>query len=123
MSLHLCQSCSCPTDRLLCPPCARRAFRKLRAEVEASNVTLNLMRAKLAALRTDAGRPEFEECLDDCAHGESVPPYACGCAACLRSIGLTAARVVAVIVALALAACAHPDARPRHYSENSGSGK
>jgi len=99
MRMHLCLGCSAPVPhRTLCPACSRKRFEEVREEVRAV-------------------------CLSDSAHGGPIPPYACGCAACLRSVGLTAARAVVLTVALALAACAHPDSRPRHYSANSGSGR
>jgi len=99
MRMHLCFGCGVPVPhRTLCTSCSRKRFEELRKEVRAV-------------------------CLSDTCHGGPIPPYACGCAACLRSVGLTAVRAAVVIVALSLAACAHPaDAMPRHYSADSGSG-
>jgi len=147
MRVHLCLGCSAPVPhRTLCPACSRKRFEELKETVRASTAQaekdkksarlygssdyiVGLADGKLEALE------HVSVCLSDTAHGGPIPPYACGCAECLRSIGLTAvavsrprlhatmARTVAVILALSLAACAHPaDARPRHYSADSGSG-
>jgi len=118
MSMHLCFGCGVPVQhRTLCPACSRKRFEEVKAALCTPDTCPGCSRCSQKREEVRA------VCLSDTAHGGPIPPYACGCAACLRSIGLTAARALAVIVALALAACTHPaDARPRHYSAASGSG-
>jgi len=112
MSMHICFGCGVVVPhRTLCQACSRKRFEEVREEVRAV-------------------------CLSDTAHGGPIPPQCCDCQECKLASGWhtgwcrtgieaweKAARAVVVIVALALAACAHPDARPRHYSADSGSGK